>query len=82
MKARFIHIYIIFAAICLAITGPVQAQTEQAAVGQEAGGALEEIVVTGSRLRRDSFNVTTPLVTMDTQAIQDTGLGSLAEVLI
>ena len=43
---------------------------------------VEKIVVTGSRLRRDSFSVATPLATMDNEAIEDTGLGSLAEILI
>ncbi|PKI13254.1 TonB-dependent receptor domain-containing protein [Colwellia sp. 12G3] len=42
----------------------------------------EKITVTGSRLRRDSFSVATPLATMDNEAIADTGLGSLAEILI
>ena len=44
--------------------------------------ADEKIVVTGSRLRRDSFSVATPLATMDRDAIQDAGVGSLAEILI
>ncbi|TMM47962.1 TonB-dependent receptor domain-containing protein [Colwellia ponticola] len=44
--------------------------------------ADEKITVTGSRLRRDSFTVATPLATMDNEAIEDTGLGSLAEILI
>ncbi len=44
--------------------------------------SLEEIVVTGSRIPRDSFNVSTPLVSIDSEAITDAGLGSLAEVLI
>lgn len=42
----------------------------------------EKITVTGSRLKRDSFSVTTPLVTMDRSAIQDTGLGNLSDVLV
>ena len=44
--------------------------------------APEKITVTGSRLKRDSFSVTTPLVTMDRASIQDTGLGNLSDVLI
>ena len=39
-------------------------------------------MVTGSRLKRDSFSVATPLVTMDRSAIQDTGLGNLSDVLV
>ncbi|TQV65745.1 TonB-dependent receptor [Exilibacterium tricleocarpae] len=53
-----------------------QAQTDTAAE------ELDEILVTGSRLRRDSFNTVTPLVTMDAEEIQDSGLGSLAEILV
>ncbi|KGJ88321.1 TonB-dependent receptor plug domain-containing protein [Colwellia psychrerythraea] len=48
-------------------------------IAQEAD---EKIVVTGSRLRRDNFTVATPLVTMDKEAISDTGLGELAEILV
>lgn len=42
----------------------------------------EKVTVTGSRLRRDSFSVTTPLVTVGSDAIEDAGLGSLASVLV
>lgn len=42
----------------------------------------ERIQITGSRLRRDSFNMATPLVTIDRQSISDSGLGSLSEILI
>lgn len=44
--------------------------------------ADEKITVTGSRLRRDSFSVSTPLATMDREAIEDTGIGSLSDILI
>jgi outer membrane receptor protein involved in Fe transport len=75
--------YAISTALSLAFIGPALAQTDQASdVTQEAEGALEEVVVTGSRIRRDSFNVSTPLVQMDTDQIEDTGLGSLSEILI
>jgi len=42
----------------------------------------EKITVTGSRLRRDSFSVATPLATMDRESIEDTGIGSLSDILI
>lgn len=42
----------------------------------------EKIIVTGSRLRRDSFSVATPLVTLGRAEIDDTGLGSLSEILV
>lgn len=43
---------------------------------------IEKITVTGSRLRRDSFTVATPLVTMDREAIGDTGLGEMGQILV
>ena len=81
MKTTFITPLAIAWAAALAMSGPVMAQTEAEDAADEAD-EVEEIVVTGSRLRRDSFNVSTPLAIMDTEALQDTGLGSLAEVLI
>ena len=69
---------------CLSTIGSMaqaqQAGTEQADQAEET--ELEEVIVTGSRLRRDSFNVTTPLVTLDINQIKDTGLGSLSEILV
>ena len=69
---------------CVSMTGSVvQAQdsaTEQADQAEDT--TIEEVIVTGSRLRRDSYNVSTPLVQMEQEAIQDTGLGSLAEILV
>jgi len=42
----------------------------------------ERIVVTGSRLRRDSFSVATPMVVFGKKDISDSGLGELAEILV
>jgi hypothetical protein len=42
----------------------------------------EKITVTGSRLRRDSFSVATPLAILGRDSIEDTGLGSLSEILV
>lgn len=79
-------------AIAFAISGQVFAadadnierkQAQSSINNQKAQESkVEKIVVTGSRLRRDSFSVATPLATMDNEAIEDTGLGSLAEILI
>jgi len=57
------------------------AQTVPATEAQKAE-ADEKITVTGSRLRRDSFTVSTPLVTMDREAIGDTGLGEMGQILV
>ena len=48
---------------------------------KKAKDVTEKITVTGSRLRRDSFSVATPLVTMGREAVGDTGLGELADIL-
>jgi len=84
MKPRSFIGYIFSVAISLAITGPVLAQTEIEATDydQEEELTLEEVIVTGSRLRRDGFDISTPLVVMENQAIEDSGLGSIAEILI
>ena len=61
------------------------ARQSSASTGQEAeksAPTTEKITVTGSRLRRDSFSVATPLATMDREAIEDTGIGSLSDILI
>jgi len=68
-------------ALSLTFMGPVLAQSPAATVEANEELVLEEVVVTGSRLRRDSYTVSTPLVMMEAEAIQDTGLGSLAEIL-
>jgi outer membrane receptor protein involved in Fe transport len=81
MKPVFFAHLAAAAATALAMSGSVLAQTD-AEDTKDAVSEIEEVVVTGSRLRRDSFNVSTPLVVLDAEAIQDTGLGSLAELLI
>ena len=82
----------IAAAIALAFSGNVlaNADVERQPVAEsntvtqksEKQEAPEKITVTGSRIKRDSFSVATPLVTMDKAAIEDTGLGSLQDILV
>ena len=59
----------------------VEVKQNQTKIEQEEE-KVEKIVVTGSRIKRDSFSVATPLVTMNKDAIADTGLGSLSEILV
>lgn len=49
------------------------------AIAQEA--TIEEIVVTGSRIRRDPLNQTQPIIQLDQEALARTGLSSTAEIL-
>ncbi|CAN5429466.1 TonB-dependent receptor [soil metagenome] len=65
------------AALALAVAllaGPVQAQDAPPA---DAG----DIVVTGSRIRRDPLDSDKPVITVDQSAIGKTGLSSIADVL-
>ena len=80
MKSRLYTKLAISTAFAVAMTMPVLAQDATDREGAE--DAVEEIVVTGSRLKRDSFNVSTPLISVGAEAITDAGLGSLAEILI
>ena len=58
------------------------AGAQEAADAEDAADSIEEVIVTGSRIPRDSFNVSMPLIIVGAEAITDTGLGSLAEILI
>ena len=80
MKSKLHTKLAVLTAFAVAMTMPVLAQDATDREGAE--DAVEEIVVTGSRLKRDSFNVSTPLISVGSEAITDSGLGSLAEILI
>jgi outer membrane receptor protein involved in Fe transport len=81
MKPILTRTVLVSAVACLVSADLLFAQANAQDEAAESD-RIEEIVVTGSRIRRDSFNVSTPLVVLDNEAIQDTGLNSLAEVLI
>ena len=81
MKSVLFRHLAVPAAFSLLLAMPVSAQTA-ADEADVAGADVEEIVVTGSRLKRDSFNVSTPLVSLDNETIQDAGLGSVAQILV
>lgn len=58
---------------------PATAQQVATPAATEASG--EEIVVTGSRIRRDPLDQPSPVITVDAESIQRTGLSSVADVL-
>ncbi|PKI02031.1 TonB-dependent receptor domain-containing protein [Glaciecola sp. 33A] len=84
MKKKLICIAInsAFVGGALALSPGAFAQEQTTPNVTPTADKVEKIQVTGSRLRRDSFNMATPLVTIDKESIQDTGLGSLAEILV
>jgi iron complex outermembrane recepter protein len=54
------------------------------AMAQDAdtgASAVEEIVVTGSRIRRDPLNQDSPVVTLDQDSLAQSGLSSVADIL-
>ena len=55
-------------------TGPVQAQDAE-------DDALEEITVTGSRIRRDEYSSAAPLQTFDVDAARKAGITTVSELL-
>ncbi|MBX9614572.1 MAG: TonB-dependent receptor [Caulobacteraceae bacterium] len=55
------------------VTAPVSAQDEEA--------QLDEIVVTGSRIRRDATNAPTPLIQIDRQTLLSTGQATVIDYL-
>jgi iron complex outermembrane receptor protein len=67
------------AAPALAQTAPVSATTQSGAPA--AAVPAEEIVVTGSRIRRDPLNQSSPVVVLDKEALAQTGLSAVADIL-
>ena len=72
----------------MAVTATLDASAVRAqavAVGPDAAATtsvpVEEIIVTGSRIRRDPLNNDSPVVVLDAVAIERTGLSAIADVL-
>jgi iron complex outermembrane receptor protein len=79
---RFAKLLYSAAGIALATTPAVAQQVDvpgTTTATPEASG--EEIVVTGSRIRRDPLDQPSPVITVDAESIQRTGLSSVADVL-
>ena len=68
----------VFLASLLVVSGADAQDSET----EDAEDAVEEVVVTGSRLQRNSFNVSTPLISVSNDVITDAGLSGLGEILI
>jgi outer membrane receptor protein involved in Fe transport len=67
-----------FIAFISLVASPARAQAQ---AGSDAEAEVEEIVVTGSRIKRRDFNSPSPISTIDRDAIAYTGLPSLEETL-
>ena len=73
---RLLPSWPLIAAMSLCIS-PVQAQDDGADDEEE----LEEIITTGSRIKRDVFSSTTPIQVLSTEAAQRIGIVSISELL-
>ncbi|QNA84660.1 TonB-dependent receptor [Sphingomonas sp. So64.6b] len=76
------HAGIATLALSTALCSPpafAQAAPEETAATDAATG--EDIVVTGSRIRRDPLDQASPVITVDQDALAKTGLTSIADVL-
>jgi outer membrane receptor protein involved in Fe transport len=61
-------------------SGALQAQEEET---EEGGGrSLEEITVTGTRIRNDDFNSPTPTTVVDSEYLQNLGIVNLGDAMI
>lgn len=60
--------------------GTAHAQSAQTPAAS-AASASDEIIVTGSRIRRDPLNQDSPVITLDQASLAQTGLSSVADVL-
>ena len=72
------------ASLAAMIASGVSAQTVAPVAGQTAPTATDpgvEIVVTGSRIRTNPLNQSSPVITLDQNAIAQTGLSAVADVL-
>ena len=63
------------------LTSPVLAQEAPAPVAQDDAAQLGEIVVTGSRIRRDPTNSPTPLIQVDREDLLATGQTTVIDYL-
>lgn len=72
-----------FLAVGLVLADPVFAQQSPAQVGGEAreNDVLEEVIVTGTRIKRRDFFSPSPLATIDRADLQATGRTTLEETL-
>ena len=79
-KTKFFQTCAMLGTIVSGASGMAQAQPAKTpATSDNATG--EEIIVTGSRIRRDPLNQSSPVITLDQKSLAQTGLSSVADIL-
>jgi len=81
MRRRLLASSVICGAMATGFWADV-AQAQQAAGGGADATSVGEIVVTGSRIRRDTFNAPQPLSVVTAQAIRESGNVSVGDILL
>lgn len=71
-----------FSSYAVANEQQVARQNNAAPATVEQPEEVEKIIVTGSRLRRTNFDTPSPIVSVGKDELNDTGLGSLSEILV
>ncbi|GGI73195.1 TonB-dependent receptor [Polymorphobacter multimanifer] len=80
MRVRTVQLTGAAIAALLGVAAQAQVATPPAATAEETG-ALEDIVVTGSRIRRDPLSQSAPVQVLDSASLAQTGLSSVADIL-
>src|SRR5690606_547178 len=62
-------------------TSPAAAQEDSEREQEGVQGAVEEITVTGSRIRRDEFSSPSPIQVLDVESGRQLGISSITEML-
>jgi len=64
-----------------AVSAQIAPPAADSAVAADAAANGQEIIVTGSRIRRDPLNQDSPVITLDQSALAQTGLSAVADIL-
>ena len=79
-KSALLASCVLTGAFFFGATGTAQAQTASPPVSAETAES-GDIIVTGSRIRRDPLNQDSPVTTLDQSSLAQTGLTSIADIL-
>jgi iron complex outermembrane recepter protein len=80
IRSAFFSTSALSALATLCLPGAAHAQSAPAPAA-DAASAGDDIIVTGSRIRRDPLNQDSPVITLDQSSLAQTGLSSVADVL-
>ncbi len=70
------------ALLALALVAPAYAQEQESEEGEsQEEGAIEEVVVTGSRIRRDDFSSASPITVITGTSLLESGFANIGEAL-